>query len=284
MAEIAEINGIAIGNVSKVNGIAKSALTNIQGFTLPASGTPTTYLDEDFNSLTDGANYPTNWNGSTGLGVYSGLSGLVTSTHAWRANDYRTSSSTTGPNSHHGGSDSSGAFGNTSDAYMYTEASGIYNKDHLLRTPELDFSNSLNNSTLKLTFWFHMYATSTLTSHMGELMVGVSDSATSAANGSVGTGFEGKADDASSRTGMPITFWDDASDDGSSTTTAIVIEGVQQTSGHSTSTSAAYWRKATVDLNAVAGESSVYIWFYGRTGALYQSDICMDTVLVKGEE
>ena len=129
-----------------------------------------------------------------------------------------------------------------------------------------------------------MYATSTLTSHMGELMVGVSDSATSAANGSVGTGFEGKADDASSRTGMPITFWDDASDDGSSTTTAIVIEGVQQTLGHTSTAQGAYWRKATVNLNAVAGESSVYIWFYGRTGSSYASDVCIDSIRVDGEE
>ena len=283
MAEIAEINGIAVGNVSKVNGIAKSALTNVQGFTFPAGGTPITYLDEDFNSLTDGNNYPTNWNGSTGLGVYSGVSGLVTSTHAWRANDYRTGSSTTGPASHHGGSDSSGAFGNATDAYMYTEASGVYDKNHLLRTPELDFSNSLANNTLKLTFWFHMGSASG-TDYMGELMVGTSDSATSAADGSVGTGFSGEADNSGTRTGMSIEFWDDASDNGSSTTTAIVIAGRQQTGYHSNTSSTAYWRKATVNLNAVAGESSVYIWFYGRTGALYQSDICIDTVLVKGEE
>ena len=285
MAEIAEINGIAVASVSKVNGIAKSALTNLQGFTFPASGgTPTTYLDEDFNSLGDGNgttinNFPTNWNGDTGLTIYSS----TTSTHRWRANDYRTSSPTTGPNSHHGGSDSSGAFGNTSDAYMYTEASGIYDKNHLLRTPQLDFSNSLANGTLNLTFWFHM-GSAAGTDYMGELMVGVSDSATSAADGSVGTGFSAKADDPSGRTGMSIEFWDDASDDGSSTTTAIVIEGRQQTGYHTTTTSTAYWRKATVDLNAVAGESSVYIWFYARTGALYQSDICIDTVLVTGEE
>ncbi len=279
MGEIAVINGVPVDSVSKFNGVAKSSIDNIHGHTFPAGGTPTTYLDEDFNSLVDGYNYPTNWDGSTGRTVY----GSTTSTHRWRANDYRTSSSTSGPNSHHGGSDSSGAFGNTTDAYMYTEASGIYNKNHLLRTPELDFSNALANSTLKLTFWFHMYSSSATSGYMGQLMVGTSNSATSAANGTIGTGFADDAEGAS-RTGMSIEFWDDTSDDGSSTTTAIVIEERQQTSGHSTSTQAAYWRKATVDLNAVAGESSCYIWFYGKTGNNYRSDICIDTVLIKGEE
>ena len=166
---------------------------------------------------------------------------------------------------------------------MYTEASGIYNKDHLLRTPQLDFTNAIDNGTLKLTFWFHMYSSSTTTGYMGQLMVGTSNSATSAANGTIGTGFAADAE-AGGRTGMSIEFWDDDSDDGSSTTTAIVIEERQQTSGHSTSTQAAYWRKATVDLNAVAGESSCYIWFYAKTGNNYRSDICIDTVKVDGEE
>ena len=161
---------------------------------------------------------------------------------------------------------------------MYIETSSQYNKNFLLRTPELDFSNSKNNNTLKLTFWFHMHG-----AQLGELMIGTSNSATSAADGSVGTGFSDEADGAS-RTGMSIEFWDDASNDGSSTTTAIVIEGQQQSLGHTSTAVGAYWRKATVNLNAVAEESSCYIWFYAKSGSTFRSDICIDTVKVDGEE
>ena len=283
----AKINGLSkVTNDFKVNGFKDVHVNGIaepDEIVVSVAGTPTTYLDENFNDLADGTNYPTNWNGSTGLTIY----GSTTSTNQWRANDRYTSSSTTGPYSHHGGADDSGVHGSAADAYMYTEASGgsNINRNHLLRTPVLDFSNSLANNTLKLTFWFHMGNIDLSgVDYMGELMVGVSDSATSAADGSVGTGFSGEADNSGTRTGMSIEFWDDASDDGSSTTTAIVIEERQQTSGHSTSTQAAYWRKATVNLNAVAGESSVYIWFYGRTGPSYASDICIDSIRVDGEE
>ena len=281
MAEIDSINGIAAGSVTKINNVARASVDNIHGHTFPAGGTPTNYLNETFDGISEGyGQAPTNWVNNTGQTVY----GSTTSNRKWDAEKGTTTSSTTAPSNAHGGSTTSGDFSNSSGVYMYTEASGVYNKDFLLRTPELDFSNSLNNGTLNLTFWFHMYATSTLSSHMGELMVGVSDSATSAADGSVGTGFSAAADDASSRTGMSIEFWDDASDDGSSTTTAIVIEGVQQTLGHTSTAQGAYWRKATVNLNAVAGESSVYIWFYGRTGSSYASDICIDSIRVDGEE
>mgnify|MGYP003152543845 CR=1 FL=1 len=279
MGEIAQINGVNVGSISKINGVAKSSIANMYTHTFPAAGTPTNYLNENFDSLVDGTNYPTNWDGSTGLTVY----GSTTSTHQWRANDYRTNSSTSGPNAHHGGSDSSGAFGNSTSAYMYTEASGIYNKNHLLRTPQLDFTNALDNNTLKLTFWFHMYSSSAVSGYMGQLMVGTSNSATSAADGTIGTGFAADAE-AGGRTGMSIEFWDDDSDDGSSTTTAIVIEERQQTEGHSSTAQAAYWRKATVDLTSVVGESSCYIWFYAKTGNNYRSDICIDTVKVDGEE
>ena len=280
MAEIAEINGIAVGSISKVNGIAKSGLTNVQGFTFPAGGTPANYLNEDFDGVTEGYGLaPTNWVNNTGQTVY----GSTTSNRKWDAEKGTTTSSTSGPSNAHGGSTTSGAFSNSSGVYMYTEASGQYNKHCLLRTPELDFSNALANGTLNLTFWFHMYSSSATTGYMGQLMIGTSNSATSAANGTIGTGFADDAEGAS-RTGMSIEFWDDASDDGSSTTTAIVIEERQQTSGHTSTAQAAYWRKATVSLDPVAGESSCYIWFYGKTGNNYRSDICIDSVRVDGEE
>ena len=284
MAVMGEINGVAVGNISQINGVAKSSIDNIHGHTFPAGGSPTTYTSATFDSLTEGYNasyVPTDWS----MALTNIVHGSTNPTRYWEPESGTTTSSTTGPYRAHGASDSTGAFSasGTSYKYMYTEASGQYNKDYLLRTPELDFTNAIDNSTLQLTFWFHMYENSGVANRMGELMVGTSNSATSAANGTIGTGFADTAD-GGSRTGMSITFWDDASDDGSSTSTAIVIEGRQQTSGHTTSTSAAYWRKATVDLTSVVGESSCYIWFYAKTGTNYRSDICIDSVKVTGEE
>ena len=287
MGEIAVINGVAVDNISKFNGVAKSSIDNIHGHTFPAGGTATNYLNESFDSLTEGYNasyVPSNWS----MALTNIIYGSTSPTRLWEPESGTTNSSTSGPYRAHGGSDSSGGFSSsgTSHKYMYTEASGQYNKNLLLRTPELDFSAALANSTLKLTFWFHMYSSSAVSGYMGQLMVGTSNSATSAANGTIGTGFAADAE-AGGRTGMSIEFWDDASDDGSSTTTAIVIEERQQTSGHSSTAGqgvAGYWRKATVDLNAVAGESSCYIWFYAKTGNNYRSDICIDTVRVDGEE
>ena len=39
-----------------------------------------------------------------------------------------------------------------------------------------------------------------------------------------------------------------------------------------------------VDLNDLAGQSSVYLWFFGKTGPQFRSDICIDDVEVVGEE
>ena len=41
--------------------------------------------------------------------------------------------------------------------------------------------------------------------------------------------------------------------------------------------------KKTFTLNSVAGQSSVYIWFYSRTGSSFRSDVCLDDVTVIGE-
>ena len=144
----------------------------------------------------------------------------------------------------------------------------------LLRTPELDLSTALANDTLKLYFWFHMYG-----SNMGNLGVAVTDSATSAADDTLSLHFTGE-----SAGGATITFWDDNSDDGSSTSSAVRISGQQQTQGHGNTTTDAHWRVGAVDLNSVAGQSSVYIWFYGKTGSGFRSDMAIDDVEVVGEQ
>lgn len=249
----------------------------VHNFEIPTF--PTNYLNENFDDLTESyATVPSNWNTDTSNHIYG--SSNTAGQRSWEPESGTTNSSGTGPYRAHGGSDSSGAFSTEPVAhkYMYIETSSLYHRNWLLRTPELNFSNAKDNNTLQLTFWFHMHG-----SAIGELMVGTSNSATSANNGTIGTGFSAPADHVD-RTGMSIEFWDDDSDDGSSTSTGIVIEGQQQSEGHTATTVAAYWRKATVNLNAVAGESSCYIWFYAKSAGSFRGDICIDTVKVDGEE
>ena len=84
--------------------------------------------------------------------------------------------------------------------------------------------------------------------------------------------------------GATITFWDDNSDDGSSTSSAVRITGQQQTQGHGNTTVDAHWRLAAVDLNDLAGQSSVYLWFFSKSSSSFRGDVAIDDVEVVGEE
>lgn len=284
MPDIAEINTLAIADIVKFKGTTLDVGDKVIGISKAASGgTATSYLSENFDSLTEGYNaayVPTNWD----MALTNVIFGTTNPDRYWEPESGYTPSSTTGPYRAHGGSNTSGAFSNsgTSHKYMYTEVSGQSNKNFLLRTSELDFSNALSNNTLKLTFWFHM-GSHTNYDDFGDLMVGTSNSSTSAADGTIGTGFTAYAGTQTS-TGMSIEYWDDDSDDGSSTSTGISISGRQQDCYQTSTNVCNYWRKATVDLNSVAGESSCYIWFFSRSGSSYRGDLSIDTVSITGEE
>ena len=169
----------------------------------------------------------------------------------------------------------SGAADGSSGATGYaTEVSGQFNKRFLLRTPELDFTNSLANSTLKLEFWFHMYG-----SNIGNLGVAATDNSTSAANATLGKHFT-----SDTLGGLTIVYWDDDSDDGSSTASGVRITGQQQSAGHGSTATGAHWRKATCDLNDLAGQSSVYLWFFSKSSSSFRGDVCLDDIIVTGEE
>jgi hypothetical protein len=280
MADIAKINGVAIASISKINKRALTTNDEVMGIIKPStSGTPTTFLTKvsDWANGSDGtyglADVPTGWQTNTTDTVFSS----TTADRQWTSDTGGTTpSSTTGPSSGHDenqGIDGDGREDRFSD-YIYTEATSQFNKRMLLRTPELDFSNALANNTLKLYFWFHMYG-----SNMGSLGVGASDSSTSAGDTTLGKHFT-----SDSAGGLSITYWDTADDDGSSTATGVRISGQQQTAGHGSTAVAAHWRLAVVDLNDLAGQSSVYLWFFGKTGAQFRSDMAIDDVSVKGEE
>ena len=280
MPDISKINGIEIANISKVSGRTLAAGDKVIGIDKPASaGTGTFFLSQQSNWSNSGGKLglglvPTGWQTNTTDTVFSS----TTANRQWTSDTGGTTpSSGTGPTAGHNplqGIDGNGSEGASTVDYIFTEASSQFNKRMLLRTPELNFSNALANSTLQLEFWFHMYG-----SNMGNLGVAVTDNSTSAADTTLGLHFTGETTG-----GATITFWDTADDDGSSTSSAVRISGQQQTAGHGSTLTAAHWRLAEVDLNSVAGQSSVYIWFYGKTGSQFRSDMAIDDVEVVGEE
>ena len=277
MANINKVNGIAIASISKIRGFTLSDNSKILGQTkAAAAGTATTYLDEDFDSLSEGyGTAPTNWSNSTGMVVF----GTTTATRSWDIEAGTTPSSATGPTADHDTSQGiSGDGREGSGKYAYTEATSQFNKRFLFRTPGIDFSNSLANNTLKLYFWFHMYG-----SNMGKLGVAASVRPNSASDTYAPVSGMGFTDDDNG--GLTLTFWDDASDDGSSTSSGVRIAGQQQTAGHGSTATGAHWRLAVVDLNALAGNgSTIYFYFYGKTGSQFRSDMAIDDVLIVGEE
>ena len=294
MPDISKINGIPLDNISKINSRTLAENDKVIGIAKPAVGTPTTYHTKQSSwasgnaAGTSGAigyaRIPTGWRTSTSDTVY----GSTTADRSWSSDTGGTTpSGATGPSAGHDSSqgiDGDGrestatdVSGNLSDDYCYTEASSQFNKRFLLRMPELDFTDALSNSTLKLYFWFHMYG-SNISSTAG-LGVAATDSSTSAGDSTLGKHFT--SDTAG---GLTITFWDDNSDDGSSTSSAVRIGGQQQTAGHGDTSTNAHWRLASVDLNDLAGQSSVYLWFFSKSGGSFRSDVSIDDVEVVGEE
>tara|TARA_A100001515_G_scaffold51841_1_gene40900 strand:+ start:225 stop:1085 length:861 start_codon:yes stop_codon:yes gene_type:complete len=285
MANISKINGVAIASVSKLSGRTLANGDKVMGIVKPSSGgTAHTFLTKvsDWNNTNTGyglgdvpginVNTDLNWRTNTSDTAF----GSTTANRQWTSDaGFTTPSSGTGPSDGHDSSqgiDGDGRESSGSD-YVYTEASGQFNKIFLLRSPKLDFSSALSNSTLKLYFWFHMFG-----SNMGNLGVSATDNSTSAGDDTLGKHFTGDTTG-----GLTITFWDDNSDDGSSTSSAVRITGQQQTAGAGSTSVDAHWRLAAVDLNDLAGQSEVYLWFYSKSGANFRSDVCIDDVEVVGE-
>jgi hypothetical protein len=259
------------------------------------SGTPTTYLSEDWS--TQGyttQTLPTGWTVGTDTSVVYGVPGVFSQTYdvaptsstsvssaGWKFDYNATGSSGTGPNGGlSGGVDATTGTQSSTNRYAYYESSGTlgYNatsgKAHALVTPALNFSNALSNNTLKLTFWFHIYSLGTGNSVSHDFAVAATTSATDsssiseAVTGSGLTSVEGG--------GLDITYW--TSDDGTTTSTGNRISGSQQTSN------SALWRKAEVDLNDLAGESSVYIHFVLGDAKYFRADFALDGIKIVGEE
>jgi len=303
---ISKQTGVDVSNISKRTGRGWSSINKLLGFARGSSGggsgssgTATTYLTQDWT--TGGYTsqmLPTGWTVGIDSHVVFGLPGAysqtfnvnpssstLVGTYGWRFDYNATGSSGTGPNGGLSGgvSATTGTQSNT-NRYIYYESSsaaagGGYSSSgqaHALISPELDFSNALSNNTLKLNFWFHIYslatASSDSTSH--DFAIAATTSATDSSRISevvTNSGLQNV-----STGGLNITRW--TNDTGSTTATSNRISGGQQTSN------SALWRKAEVDLNSLAGQSSVYLHFVMSDVKYFRADFALDGITVTGEE
>ena len=210
----------------------------------------------------------------------------------WMFSFSNTGSSSTGPiGGHAGGPDTldsvitSGVSNNSSDhRYLFNECSTPMNplassdpRASIIRTGELDFSSY---SSIEMTFWFHCFGESFGSG--GGFGIAATTSATSASSAvEAGSGLGFTSFTAG---GATMNFTDLSS--ASKSLVRIGSEGQVQTDGHSSSDGVNNrWIKATVDLSAAAGESSVYIHFAGIANPAlnsFKQDFGVDSIAIIG--
>ena len=181
----------------------------------------------------------------------------------------------------------SGVWSNLSTRrYLYYEAStpGSNNSTIVagtIRSDELDFSGF---STVTMTFWFHAFGAA-FGGGYGTAVAATTSATSSSSADEAGSGLGLTSATAG---GATISYTDLGGTD--DTTVRIGDNGQIQTTGHLTASDpdTNYWVKATVDLSAAAGQSSVYIHFvhFAYTGGAQQSylqDMCIDSISIIGE-
>ena len=297
---ISAVNGITLANISAIKGIAK---TDTESFLGIDKESLVTIVNWDFNSTT-GTGSPSNATLPSGWAVSKNNNWLVhtaegsttqtyshtNSNRAWCFEHGQTGSGVTGPGAGLadgiGASDGSwhvhsNAAGNSAYRYMVFESSnpGGHSSQvrrFMIRTGALDLSSY---SSVTMHFWFHMYG-----AKIGQLGIAATDSATEADSGNqAGTGLGFTADDTG---GATITY--DSNGDGTLDASGVRITGQQQSSGNAfsaTQNSTNKWRKATVNLDNAAGQSSVYIYFLCCTVAhsqYWKSDMAIDNLYLVG--
>jgi hypothetical protein len=285
-----EISNVFTKSTSSISTIIGKSLASISKFydvslvdtggSPPPSGTATTYVSADFSdqTYTNTTTLPTGWREmTTSDTVWDSQLQTLTLAGDWKFDYNNTASGSTGPNGGLAGgvSATTGTQSNT-NRYLYIETSAGHSGPpysmSVITLPSLDFTNSLSNSTLKLTFWFHMYGTNNNnTQHFGVAATTSQTDASSASEVVTGSGFTSE-----NGGGLDITYW--TNDTGTTTSTSNRISGQQQTS------SGALWRKAEVDLNDLAGEATVYLHFMISNVRYFTCDFAVDGVLIEGEE
>ena len=270
----------------------------------PPSGGGTRVLiaSYDFNDDTGASNtsttLPTGWAkaDSGNFTLYGSTTdyNLTTSqdTKGWVFQSSNTTSSNTGPiGGHTGGPDTLGSVitsgvsdETTAHRYLLAETSnpmappiGNEARATIIRTEELDFSAY---TSVEITFWFHAFgATYGSAGGTGIAVTTSATSASSAVEAGSGLGFTSYT-----AGGAGISFTDLSGT--AKELVRIGSEGQVQTDGHASSDAEANrWIKATSDLSAAAGQSSVYIHFAAITNpatSSYTQDTGIDSISIIG--
>jgi hypothetical protein len=249
MAEISSIDGIAEGNIDKVDSLVKANISNINGYSFPELFNELFNFEDQTTQESGGAD----WNPSgthsgwetdtavvTGGGSWGNPAGNSNiTTDGWNLGFGGTGSSGTGPN---GGvhSDLDGSH-DTSGRYMYVEGTGL--KDDrvcVVRSPGFNFSTSMlsTSNDLDLKFWLHQYS-STNSGH--DLFIYIDDASTSTESDAT-----------------LLTTIDDFSEYNSN---------------------GANWSQKTVSLNSYrTTDSTFYIYFVADGATNFRCDIAIDNV------
>ena len=253
-------------------------------------------FQNDTGTGTGSGTIPSGWERSTG-GAYTIYGTTVDTSSAslpargWQFTSGTTVTTNSGPGGGHvGGPDaigfvvdpSSGTWAST-NRYLYYEASSATsatsNYRSVIRTEELDFSGYSN---ITMTFWFHAYGDAFGGNVGGAVAVTTAAQSSSSAD-EAGTGLGLTSDTAG---GATITYEDLGGT--SHSVVRIGAGGQVQTSGHTSVLNSAtnYYVKATCDLSAAAGQSSVYVHFVMITNAVagtpYRQDLAIDSISIIG--
>lgn len=272
----------------------------------PSSGvTRTLIVSYDFNDDTgtnatnqQSTTFPTGW-AKADSGNFTLFGSTVDhellgnqNARGWMFGFSNTGSSTTGPiGGHTGGPDTldsvitSGVSDETSShRYLFSETSTPMNpsaaqdpRATIIRTKELDFSAY---TSVEMTFWFHCYGAAFGSG--GGFGIAATTSATSASSAvEAGSGLGFTSFTAG---GATMNFTDLSS--ASKSLVRIGSEGQVQTDGHLSSDGVNNrWIKATADLSAAAGESSVYIHFAAISNphsSAFLQDFGVDSIAIIG--
>tara|TARA_Y100000401_G_scaffold99289_1_gene87469 strand:- start:79 stop:951 length:873 start_codon:yes stop_codon:yes gene_type:complete len=279
------------GAVSDPRALIASYDFSLLGGDMDAPGNYTgSELPTDWATSTDSQNFL--MYGSTTTNVNETLQS-GSPTRGWVVGYDTTASTATGPiGGHIGGPDTLTTVvtdgtaidgGGVNNSYLVYEASSpasnaVIERRQIVRTGALDFSGY---TSIELTFWFHAYGAA-LGNNLGA-GVAVTTSATSASSAAeAGSGLGFTSDTAG---GATLNYT--ALDGSSVSTVRLGHAGQTHTSGDSdTQADANDWIKATADLSAAAGQSSVYIHFgmiaRGVTQPFTQ-DIAIDSIAIIGQ-
>jgi len=291
MPAIEKMNGVAASSIEKVDGVASGSIESVAGLTLASNYSAIwTFDGQTVNTASTGTT-TSGWVTGTGLetgwagggavcsesgnrwangatGTDTALSSTKTAT-GWNVDSNATASNYTGPSGAHDGS--GGHDTSFSTRYIYAETSSTAGtRHHITRTPGLNFSTLMSNTSnnLDLKFYLHAYGQS-----MGRLHIYIDDSSTSQSTSATLLGTCVATHTGSYTTGR-TTMDQSAETNGGSFTPATI----DYASGTGSS-----WTQLTLSLNGYRKlNNTYYIYFVYQNGTgangNYRGDIAIDDV------